>query len=116
MKITLLAAAALPNGEFDTPPFVAGETLSYRGVSYDFSPLNEGEEIEIGRPFSGAVVRENGELVLSIEYLFESSAAEPNQSTLLADYTFNVTDGACPCPIIRKPVAEHNIEMEFIEP
>ena len=104
MKITLLATAALPNGAIDTPPTVTGEVLHYRGFECDLSPLGEGEEIEIGPPFAGAVVRKNNQVELQLEYLFDSTTAESNQSAELADYTFVVEAGQCPCPIVRKPV------------
>lgn len=104
MKITLLATSALPNGAIDTPPTVTGEVLHYRGLEYDLSPLGEGEEIEIGPPFAGVVVRKNNQVELQLEYLFDATTAESNQSAELADYTFVVEAAQCPCPIVRKPV------------
>lgn len=108
MKIKLIAAAALPSENEDFPPVAQGETISYRGNDYDLSPLGEGEEIEIGLPFVGPVIRQNGEIVLSLEYKYSTETAEPNQPTDWAAYTFNVTDGQCPCPIIRKPIQPEN--------
>ena len=104
MKITLLAAAALPNGKFDTPPFVDGEILNYRGIEYDLSPLGEGEEIEIGEPFQGAVTRVDGVITAKLQYKYSVLTAEPNQPTDWAAYTFEVDSGQCPWPIIGKPL------------
>jgi len=106
MKITL--SAICPNTEEDVPPIVSGETITYRGKDYDLSPLGEGEEIEIGLPFVGAVTRKNGELVLSLEYRYSTETAEPNQPMDWGAYTFDVASGQCPCPIVRKAVEPQN--------
>ncbi len=100
MKITLIASLSFSSE--DNPPSINGENLYYRGASYDLSPLMEGEEIEIGLPFIGPVNRKNGELVLTLEYLYSTETAEPNQPTDWNAYTFSVSSGQCPCPIKRK--------------
>ena len=104
MKITLIPSLSFVGT--DEPPFVGGDTLTYRGRQYDLSPLGEGEEIEIGLPFIGSVTRQNGELLLTLEYRYSTETAKPNQPADWSAYTFNVTNGQCPCPIIRKPLSE----------
>lgn len=101
MKLILSPIAGF---EDDTPPFIDGEILHYRGVEYDFSPLGEGEEIEIGEPFEGAVSRVNGVTNATLQYKYSVVTAEPNQPTDWEAYTFEVDSGQRPCPIIRKPI------------
>ena len=103
MKLILSPLASF---EDDTPPFVDGETLHYRGVEYGLSPLGEGEEIEIGEPFEGAVSRVSGVIAATLQYKYSVVTAESNQPTDWAAYTFNVANGQCPCPIIRRPAQE----------
>jgi hypothetical protein len=100
MKL-ILAQIACPQD--DSPPVVNGEVITYRGQSYDFSPLPEGGEIEVGSPFVGAVTRVNGIIHATLEYRYNWDTSEDFQSTDWADYTFDVVSGVCPCPIKRKP-------------
>ena len=87
----------------DTPPTVTGDVITYRGTSYDFSPLPEGGEIEVGSPFVGAVTRKDGVICATLEYKYNWDTSEDFQSTNWDDYTFTVTSGVCPFPIKRKP-------------
>jgi hypothetical protein len=95
---------------------VAGQVLQYRGQSYDFSPLPEGAEIEVGSPFIGAVTRKNGVIQATLEYKYNWDTSESYQPTNWDDYTFVVTDGACPCPIKRKPEPEVFDRDEALDP
>ena len=103
MKITLSPNAAFQQ---DTPPTVNGETINYRGESYDLTHLPEGSEVEAELPFIGKIKRENGQIDLTLQYQYNMELAENNQSVDWADYTFIVTDGQCPCPIKYKPVVQ----------
>lgn len=103
MLITLLPQFALPGVAGDTPPAVSGEILSYRGEGFDLSPLLDGCTVEASSPFVGEIKRIDGVIHLTLEYLVDDTAAA-EQSTNLADYCFEVTDGMCPCPIQRKPL------------
>lgn len=87
----------------DNPPIIAGNVLNYRGQTYDFSPLPEGAEIEIGTPFIGLAKKENGIIFVTLEYHYNMNTSEDFQSTDWGDYTFTIGDGQCPCPIKRKP-------------
>jgi len=87
----------------DTPPSVLGETITYRGQTYDLAPLPDGAEVTAETPFIGSIKRINGEVQLTLQYSYNMQTAEANQSTDWADYTFTVTNGQCPCPILRKP-------------
>jgi hypothetical protein len=100
----ILSPIACP--EDDTPPTVNGDVISYRGVDYDLTPLGEGDTIEIGSPFVGEVTRTDGQIRCKLEYKYNWSTSEDNQSVDWADYTFDVTSGVCPCPILRKQVQE----------
>ena len=86
----------------DTPPTVSGETLTYRGESYDLSALPDGATVEAGTPFIGSISRIDGVAHVKLEYRYNSAECHSEQSQDWADYTFNVTSGACPCPILRK--------------
>ena len=103
MKIILSPTAAFTD---DTPPTVNGETLTYRGKSYDLTQLPDGGEVEAEMPFIGKIKRINGQVELTLQYQYNMATAEDNQSTDWADYTFVVVSGECPCPILRKPKSE----------
>lgn len=82
---------------------VSGLTVTVDGTDYDLSVIPEGGQAEADEnsPFIGTVTREQ----VTIRYEYDSQLAEPNQSTDLDDYTFDVTLGDVPCPI-RWSVAE----------
>lgn len=96
----------VPSPINDTPPTVNGDVITYRGESYDFSPLPEGGIIELDEPFRGNVARKDGVIHLTLSYQYSWFDSEQDQSTNWDDYTFNVNSGACPCPIKRKPEPE----------
>ncbi|WP_288742872.1 hypothetical protein [uncultured Rheinheimera sp.] len=106
MKIILHVQRAETN---DTPPSVIDEILTYRGLSYDLSSIEEGDLYEHCEPFVEAITRINGELVVKLQYHYSTDTAETNQPTDWSAYTFNVTAGQCPCPILRKPI--NNVEL-----
>ena len=99
MRIKLSPQSALTD---DTPPSVSGQIISYRGEDYDLSQLPDGAEVEAELPFIGKIRRANGQIELTLQYQYDMTTAEENQPTDWADYTFDVVDGECPCPIIRK--------------
>lgn len=88
----------------DVPPKVEGNVLTYRGQEYDFSPLDDGEEIEVGEPFIGPVKRVNGVIHATLTYQYNWETSEDWQPMDWAAYTFSVERGVCQCPIVRKPV------------
>ncbi|MAD75173.1 MAG: hypothetical protein CML20_10345 [Rheinheimera sp.] len=101
MKIILSpTASALA----DQLPFVTGDTVTYRGETYDLAPLPDGATVEADSPFIGVISRINGELQFKLEYQYNSALAEPIQSANWDSYTFTVIDGQCPDPIVYKPV------------
>ena len=105
MKIKLDAIESGIDKVDDTPPTVSGDTLIYRGESYDLSQLPNGAEVEAETPFTDKIKRNvDGELSVSLQYFYTTQTAEANQSTDINDYIFDVVDGECPCPIRRKPV------------
>lgn len=103
MKIILSPIASVID---DTPPTVTGETITYRGQTYDLAPLPDGAEVTAETPFIGSINRINGEVQLTVQYQYSMQTAEPNQSTNINDYTFTITSGQCPCPIIRRPAQQ----------
>lgn len=76
---------------------VNGLIVTVDGTDYDLSAIPEGGQAEAGEnsPFIGTVARDS----VTIRYEYNSQLAEPDQSTDWADYTFDVTAGAVPCPI-----------------
>ena len=98
MKITLSPIAANKT----TTVSLAGLILTIDGVDYDLSVIPVGGQADGEAPFIGVVTRDE----CTIQYFYDSSLAEPNQSTDINDYTFDVVDGEVPCPIKWKPVVE----------
>ena len=77
-----------------------GLVLTIDGVDIDLSVIPEGGEAEGEYPLIGKVTRDE----VTVAYQYDSSLAEPYQSTDWTDYTFEVVDGVVPCPIIWKQV------------
>jgi hypothetical protein len=91
MKIKLSPVAANKT----TTVSISGLILTIDGQDIDLSVIPEGGQADGEAPFIGAVTRDE----CTIQYFYDSSLAEPNQSTDINDYTFEVTDGEVPCPI-----------------
>ena len=100
MKIILSPVAS----DHTTTVSVNGLTLTIDGQEIDLSVIPEGgvAEPDDDSPFVGNVTRD----AVTIRYHYESSKAEPNQSTNWDDYTFEMTSGEVPCPILWKPEPE----------
>jgi hypothetical protein len=100
MKITLSPVAST----YTTLVEVDGLTITIDDTPIDLLVIPEGgyAEPEDDSPFIGRVSRDEA----TVRYHYDSAKAEPSQSTDLADYTFEVTEGAVPCPIAWKPVGE----------
>jgi len=98
MKIILSPIA----GNTTTQVSLNGLVLTIDGVDIDLSviPVGGEAEPEDDSPLIGKVTRDE----VTIRYSYDSQLAEANQSTDWADYTFDITDGEVPCPIIWKPV------------
>ena len=88
-----------------------GLTLTIDGQDIDLSVIPIGGEAEPDEnsPFIGKVTRDE----VTIRYEYNSQLAEPNQSTDWDDYTFEITEGEVPCPIIWKPIQE-TVEVENV--
>jgi hypothetical protein len=97
MKIILSPIAS----DHTTTVSIDGLVLTIDGQEIDLSPIPEGGEAEPDEnsPFLGSVTREEA----TIKYFYDSSKAVPNQSKNWDDYTFEVTSGSVPCPIVWKP-------------
>lgn len=87
---------------------ISGLTVTVDGTEYGLSIIPEGGQAEAseGSPFVGIVTRDS----VTIRYEYDSSKADPNQSTDWADYTFEVVEGEVPCPIKWKPEQEQEVE------
>jgi hypothetical protein len=81
---------------------VSGLVITIDGQPIDLSVIPEGgyAESDDESPFIGNVTRDE----VTVRYHYESLKACENQSTNWADYTFEVTDGPVPCPIVWKPL------------
>jgi hypothetical protein len=106
MKIILSPVASNRTTEVS----VSGLVITIDGTSIDLSVIPEGgyAEPDDESPFIGNVTRDE----VTVRYHYESIKAEPNQSTNWDDYTFEVTDGPVPCPIVWKPEPEVTEENE----
>ena len=87
-----------------------GLVVTVDGTDYDFSqiPVGGSAEADENSPFTGTVTREQA----TVKYHYESTKAEPNQSTDWADYTFDIESGEVPCPIVWKPEPVEEGEVE----
>jgi hypothetical protein len=77
---------------------VDGLVVTIDGNPIDLSIIPEGgvAEPDENSPFVGPVTRDN----ITIRYYYNSSKANPYQSTDWSDYTFEIESGEVPCPII----------------
>lgn len=109
MKLVLQPFRKLDAQQEDKPPKVVGDTIEFRGVFFDLSPLQEdGDSIVVGAPFIGECVRLDGQISVVLEYLYSTETAENDQPEDISHYTFIIDNGECPCPIVRKELAEVN--------
>jgi hypothetical protein len=100
MKIILSPIASNRTTEVS----VSGLVITIDGQPIDLSVIPDGGYAEPGdeSPFIGNVTRDE----VTVRYHYESIKAEPDQSKDWADYTFEVTDGPVPCPIVWKENAD----------
>ena len=100
MKIILSPIASNRTTEVS----VSGLVITIDGQPIDLSVIPEGgyAEPDDESPFIGNVTRDE----VTVRYYYESMKAEPDQSKDWADYTFEVTDGPVPCPIVWKENAD----------
>jgi len=100
MRITLSPIASTYTTEVE----VDGLTVTIDGTPVDLSIIPEGgyAEPDDESPFIGNVTRDE----VTVRYHYESIKAEPNQSMNWDDYTFDITSGPVPCPIVWNPVEE----------
>jgi len=94
MKIILSPIAS----NHTTQVSVSGLIITIDGTPVDLSVIPEGgyAEPDDDSPFIGNVTRD----AATVRYYYESSKAVPDQSKDLTDYTFEVTEGEVPCPIV----------------
>jgi len=92
---------------------VEGLTLIIDGAPIELSviPVGGYAEPDDDSPFIGNVTRD----AATIKYHYDSSKAEPNQSTDWADYTFDVVKGEVPCPIKWLPVDDTEVESDDVQ-
>ena len=107
MKIKLSPIAANKT----TTVSLNGLTLTIDGQDINLSVIPVGGEAEPDEnsPFIGKVTRDE----VTIRYEYNSQLAEPDQSKDWNDYTFEVTEGVVPCPIIWNPIQE-TVEVEDV--
>lgn len=92
-------------------------TITIDNIDYDLSVIPEGGQAEPteNSPFIGVVTRDE----VTIQYCYDSSKAEPHQSTNWGDYTFEIENGEVPCPIrwLPKPeISEVSKISSYYEP
>lgn len=105
MKIILSPVS----GYKTTTVSISDLVLTIDGTEYDLSIIPEGGQAEASEdsPFIGTVTRDS----VTIRYEYDSSKAEPDQSTNWDDYTFDVVEGEVPCPIKWKSEPEVEVEV-----
>lgn len=84
----------------NTTVSVFGLVVTVDGTPHDLSVIPESGDAQPGEgePFTGTMTRDQ----VTVLYHYDSSTAEPNQSTDWADYTFVDASGVLPDPIVRK--------------
>jgi len=94
MKIILSPIAS----NYTTQVSISGLVITIDGTPVDLSVIPEGglAEPDENSPFIGNVTRDK----VTIRYHYESAKAVPDQSRELDDYTFEVTEGEVPSPIV----------------
>lgn len=85
MKINLSPIAA----DTKTTIEAQGDTLICNNVSYDFSTIQDGAEIEAVPPMIGKIKRINGEIELTIEYQYNSMECSIEERYPNNPYTIN---------------------------
>ena len=100
MKIILSPIASTYTTEVE----VDGTTIIIDRTPIDLSVIPEGgyAEPDDDSPFIGKVTRDE----VTVRYHYNSIEAEPNQPTDWAAYTFDVTSGPVPSPIIWKETSD----------
>ncbi len=98
MKIILSPVAS----SHTTKVSLSGLVLTVDNQECDLSVIPEGGQADADLPFIGVVTRDE----ITIQYHYDSSKAEPSQSTDWVDYTFKIESGEVPCPINWKPEEE----------
>lgn len=90
--------------ETHTEVSVSGHVVTVDGVPIDLSVIPEGGQAEAAEdsPLTGIVTRDE----VYVIYHYNGAKAEPDQSSDWADYTFDITEGEVPCPIVWKPEPE----------
>jgi len=114
-KIQLSPQANINLGKLHTEISVDGSVLTYDGVEYDFSGLPVNSQAEAEYPAS-KVSNVDGLIIVELIYKYDSSKAEPMQSTNWDDYTFLVESGDVPCPITWRPEAPVIDLPEYVPP
>ena len=109
MKIILSPLAST----YTTTVSVDGLIVTIDGAPIDLSviPVGGYAEPDDDSPFVGNVTRD----AVTIKYHYDSSKAEPNQSTDWANYTFDVIKGDVPGPIKWLPVDDTEVESDDVQ-
>ena len=102
MIITLSPQAS----SVDTIISVFDQVLTYNGTEYDLSSIPLNGEAGGEAPAIGSIKNIEGVIHLTLLYPYDTSLAEPNQSSNLEDYIVDVTSGEVASPIKLKPVEE----------
>lgn len=65
---------------------VQGDTLIYDGVSYDFSVIPNGAEIQAKLPAMGIIKRVNGVIELTVQYFYDSQDCTESERFPISPY------------------------------
>lgn len=103
MIITISPTGAVP-GHPETHLFVAGDTITVDGIAYDLSAVPEGGQAMPGggNPFIGVITRIGGEIICTINCIYDAATADPIQPAPGAHWVVDVSDGPVTLPIIRQ--------------
>ena len=82
------------------------------GVDYDFSALQNGQQVEGESPATGLITKEGDVINIIIQYHYNAKLAEPNQPKDIAFYSFDVNEGNVPHPIYWKTLKQAYAEYD----
>lgn len=106
MKLAIMKQVGLPDAP-ETTASASGDVLTVNGEVFDLSLVPEGGSAVAegeGHPFVGPITRSGGVLQVPMIWTYDAANADPDQGSDVP--VVEVTGGAVPDPIVRKPDLE----------
>lgn len=78
----------------------SGFELTYDGQAFDFSALDNGQEVEAQAPAQGVIKRITDVIHITLVYEYDSSTAKPDQTSMQLTHTLNNATLASPVDLV----------------